>query len=89
MHHPVFLKYGSPVVCTVKPDYVGRVALVEHLELRDDLLPDGRLHLQVDHLLGHHGAGGAVTHAVHHAAVARTELTHLQEWTNSAHVSDC
>ena len=38
-------------------------------ELGDDLLLDGRLHLQVDHLLGDDGAGGLVLHAVHHLVV--------------------
>ena len=66
------------MVGAVKPDDVGRVAFVEHLELRDDLLPYGRLHLQVNHLLGHHGARGAVTHTVDHAPVARAEFTNLK-----------
>ena len=67
------------MVGAVKPNDVGRVALVEHLELRDDLLPYGRLHLQVDHLLGHHGARGAVTHTVDHASVARTKFANLNK----------
>lgn len=29
---------------------VGRVTLMEHLQLSDDLVPDGRLNLQVDEL---------------------------------------
>ena len=33
-------------------------------ELRDDLLLDGRLHLEMDHLLGDDGARGEVPHAV-------------------------
>ena len=33
-------------------------------ELRDDLLLDGRLHLEMDHLLGDDGACGEVPHAV-------------------------
>ena len=74
----------SPVVGPVKSYDVRRVAFVEHLQLRDDLFPYGRLHLQVDHLLGHHGARSAVTHAVDHAAIACTQLTNLGERGNLA-----
>ena len=38
-------------------------------EFGDDLLLDGRLHLQVDHLLRDHGPGRLVAYAVHHPAV--------------------
>ena len=38
-------------------------------ELCDDLFLDGGLHLQVDHLLGDHGARLLVAHAVHHATI--------------------
>ena len=54
------------MVSPVEADDVGRVALVQDLELGHDLLLDGRLHLQVDHLLRHDRARRLVPHAVHH-----------------------
>ena len=55
------------MVSSVEADNVRRVALVQNLEFGDDLLLDGRLHLQVDHLLGHDHPGRLVLHAVDHA----------------------
>ena len=59
---------------------------MEHFQLRDDLLPYGRFHLEVDHLLGHHGARSAVTDTVDHATIACAEFTNLEEGANSAHM---
>ena len=52
-------------------DDVGRVAVVKDPQLGDDLLLDGRLDLEVDHLLGDDGVRLFVTHAVYHAPVTR------------------
>ena len=56
-----------PVVGAVEAYDVGAVALVENPKLRHDLFLHGGLHLQVDHLLGHDGAGRDVTDTMHHA----------------------
>ena len=52
------------MIGSVESDYVRRAALVQYPEFGDDLLLDGRLHLQVDHLLGHDHTGRFVTNAV-------------------------
>ena len=49
---------------------------MEDPELRDDLLLDGGLYLEMDHLLGDNGASRLVAHTVYHTAVSGT-CTHI------------
>ena len=62
------------MVGSVEPDDVGRAALVQDSQLRHDLLLDGRLHLQVDHLLCHDHSGRLVTDAVNDACKGLANL---------------
>ena len=50
---------------------------MENLELSDDLFANGRLHLEMNHFLGHHHAGGLVADTVNNAAVAGPEFGQL------------
>ena len=56
-----------PVVGTVKAYDIGTVALVENPKFRHYLFLHGGLDLQMDHLLGHDGAGRYVAYTMHHA----------------------
>ena len=67
------------MVGTVVANDIRRVALVQYLQLRDDLFLDGRLDLEVNAFSGQDGAGLFVANAVDDAAVARSKLHHLLE----------
>ena len=56
-----------PMVSSIESDNVRRAALVEDPQLSDNLFLDGRLHLQMNHLLSHDHAGRFVTNTVNNA----------------------
>ena len=57
----------SPVIRAVESYYVRGVALVQDLQFSHNLLLDGWLHLEMDHLLGHHITSRFVANAMDHA----------------------
>ena len=68
-----------PWICSIKANDIGRVAVMQNLQLCHDLLANCRLDLQMDHFLGHDHPCGLMPDTMNHSSVASSQLRELFE----------